>query len=147
MSNKALFKPFIHKTLGPLSLDHAIDSGNPLNTTIKEFEFDSDAEDQPRLDRALSLGCCVAQTWEDFLEERRTQAQQTIHRRFHVILDKVPNIDDISCIAHIQELVRKQIRVVEVQDAVARLFASLFYVEPDNSIAKPLDGRVLVLSK
>jgi hypothetical protein len=125
MSNKALFRSFVHKTPGLLSLDHAIDSGNPLETAIKEFEFAFDAEHQPRLDTALSLGCCVAQTWEDFLKERRAQAQQTVYRRFHVISDKVPYIDDTSCIGHIQELVREQIRVLEVHDGCSSSLCKL----------------------
>jgi hypothetical protein len=147
MSNKTLFKPFVHATLGPLSLDHATDFGNPLETAVKYFDLSFDVEQQPRLDMLLSLGCCVAQTWEDYLKERPAQGQPNSYRRFHVISDNVPNIDDISCVRHIQTLVRDQIKVADVQDAAARLFASLFYVTPDNSIAEPLDNRVLVLSR
>jgi hypothetical protein len=144
MSNKALFKPFVHKRYGTFSIDRATESANPLATAIKEFESSSSVGYQPRFDTILSLGCCVAQTVQENQEERRAQSQRTVYTRFHVLTNEMPKVDDISCIGSVQELVRRQISVAEVQDVVARLFANLFYIEPNDSVAELSDSKTLV---
>jgi hypothetical protein len=143
MSSKALFKPFVHKKYGSFSIDRATEPGNPLPAAIKEFESSPGVGYQPRFDTILSLGCCVAQTGQEN-QERQPKPQQTVYTRFHVLANDVPKVDDISCISSVQELVRRQISAAEVQDVVSRLFANLFYVEPNDSVAEISDCKILV---
>jgi hypothetical protein len=144
MSIKALFKPFIHEKYGSFSVDRTKESGNPLAAAIKEFGPSSSMGYMPRFDTILSLGCCVAQTGQENREGRPVQSQQAAYTRFHVLANEVLKIDDISCIGSVQELVRQQISGAEVQDVVARLFANLFYVEANDSVAELSDRRTLV---
>jgi hypothetical protein len=144
MSSKALFKPFVHQKYGSFSVNRATETGNPLAAAIKEFGPSSSIISQPRFDTVLSLGCCVAQTEQ---ENPGGRTQERVYTRLYVLSNEVPKVDDFSCIGAIKNLVRSQVSVAEVQDIVARLFANLFYVEPNDSVAELSDCRILVPGK
>jgi hypothetical protein len=61
MSNKALFKPFVHEKLGPLSLDRARDSNNAVAIAAEHIETTFGAKHLPFLNAVSSLGAGTAQ--------------------------------------------------------------------------------------
>jgi hypothetical protein len=159
MSNKALFKAFIHQKLGPLSFNRARVSDNPILTAIDQIETASSNESRPHIDTILSLGCLKqksadslqqdteAATLNNILEKRLTKSQQSAYIRVDVEANQIPKVDDLKCIDRLQKHVQQKIRPEEVQEIAARLFASLFYVDINDNTAESVDNRTLVKSR
>jgi hypothetical protein len=163
MSNKVLFKPFIHEKLGPLSIDRTKDLNNAVTIAATKIEAATGQEHQTVLDIVLSLGGCVKQeddgpvskntqpfintSWQDFLEKKRAQSLEDATTLFQIKLDKVPEVDDLSSTQRIIEAGRSQIDKTDIQDVAARLFASLFYVKTDGTTEELSPTKFLISSK
>jgi hypothetical protein len=81
------------------------------------------------------------------MKERGTPSLEPFHMRFSVGMKQLAAPDDISRIEDIQQQTKLQVRIVDVQATVARLFASLFYVEAIDSKIEYPDRMVTIPGK
>ncbi|KAF2803679.1 uncharacterized protein BDZ99DRAFT_546125 [Mytilinidion resinicola] len=147
MAIRPLFKPFVCKELGPLSLNVKRDS-EAITIAAQELDSAFGGSDQQIMDVILSLGCTdrhdrnpslalsefmEGTNWRSLLERNKTNSLGATPFRFAIRLDKPPAFDDLSAISKLRDEAMFQIDSTEVRSMAARLFACLFYVETDNT--------------
>jgi hypothetical protein len=163
MAINPFFKPFVHKRLGPLSLDRTRDSTDAVTIAAKEIESAFGDRDQHVVDVILSLGCCVEQHdtempeemdeflqgtyWRDLLEKEGIQHLGAPPTRFQFPQRQPPSFDDLGDIERIQKEARFLINSTKIRAVAARLFASLFYVETVSTARELSRNRFLINGK
>ena len=163
MTNKVLFKPFVHPKLGPLTIDRTKDSNNAVSIATEEVEAYFGEDHEPMVDIVVSLGGCTTQeafdssaqkaeardegSWQELLERKRAQSLEAATTRVQLRLHEVPNFDDLSSITRIQSATRSFINPALVREIAGRLFASLFYVDSTTVVEEPADNGFLITSK
>jgi hypothetical protein len=156
MSNKTLFKPLIHPSLGALHTEKTKDGNQSLKTALKELSDHGNPDSIQSFDTILSLRCCanqiggvsaLRQEIEEVLGKQQYFSIESGYVRFRVEMNQVPRPDDLKSISLIRNQVHFQISQDDVGHAVTRLLTNLLYVETTFDGIETSDKKYLVFAQ
>jgi hypothetical protein len=59
-------------------------------------------------------------------------------------LDSLPELDDVACISHLQQVIRESTDPIVITKLVRQLFATLFYAETDDPVQDSGASEILI---